>query len=102
VAALLVIAALMAAPAADSRPRAVLVPMSTAPLKVKGTHFASRERVRVRVGLGERTLSRSVRAGRSGSFVINFPGVEACNGVTGVATGSRGSHASFQFSSFAC
>ena len=102
---LLLIAALLAAQgAADAkpRPRPQLQPIATAPLKLRGTHFVSLERVRVRVTVGDETLSRRVRAGRRGSFTVTVGGVDACQGVTGEATGSRGSRASFQFSSFTC
>lgn len=82
--------------------RPMLVPVVTAPLEVRGSHFAPRERVRVRVTVGDEHYSRRARAGRGGSFTIAFADVDGCDGVTGVATGSRGSHASFQFSSFLC
>jgi hypothetical protein len=102
---LLVIAALLATPGVTHvapRPRPALVPVAEAPLKLRGTHFAARERVRVRVTVGDETLSRRARAGRGGAFTVVFAGVNACDGVSGEATGSRGSRASFQFSSFAC
>ena len=41
---------------------------------------------------------RRVRATGRGTFALAFSGVQACGGVEGVARGSRGSHASFQFS----
>jgi hypothetical protein len=47
-------------------------------------------------------ITRRVRATGRGTFVLTFSGVEACAGVSGVATGSRGSHASFQFSALVC
>jgi len=38
----------------------------------------------------------------SDPFKVRGTGVRACGGVEGVAAGSRGSHASFQYSSFTC
>jgi hypothetical protein len=80
-----------------------LAPSSVVPLTVKGTGFHARERVRVRVtpSTGD-AITRRVRATGRGSFVLSFAGIDACGGVEGVATGTRGSHASFQFSSLAC
>lgn len=89
------------APAA--RPRATLLPVNGEPFKVRGFGFRARERVRVTVTptAGHATVRR-VRATGRGIFVLAFSGVQACGGVEGVATGTRGSHASFQFSSFTC
>jgi hypothetical protein len=80
-----------------------LAPSSLEPLKVKGTGFHARERVRVRVtpSTGD-AITRRVRATGRGSFVLSFAGIQACGGIEGVATGSRGSHASFQSSSLIC
>jgi hypothetical protein len=79
------------------------IPSGFAPFKVKGTGFRAREHVRLIVtpSTGDRIVRR-VRATRSGTFALSFPGVEACAGVRGVATGTRGSHASFQYSSLVC
>jgi hypothetical protein len=72
-------------------------------LKVRGTGFHARERVRLTITLSTKNrLVRHVRATRAGTFVVSFANVEACAGVSGVATGSRGSHASFQYSSLVC
>lgn len=95
---------------ADPRPgpaaaahRARLVPLAGTTFRVRGSGFRARERVRVTVtpSAGDATVRR-VRATGRGTFVLAFSGVEACGGVNGVAAGSRGSHASFQFSSFTC
>jgi hypothetical protein len=45
---------------------------------------------------------RRVRATGHGAFALAFAGVQPCGGLEGVAAGSRGSHASFQFSSLTC
>ena len=47
-------------------------------------------------------VTRRVRATGRGSFVLSFSGIDACGGIEGVAIGTRGSHASFQFSSLVC
>jgi|1185.fasta_scaffold36635_2 hypothetical protein len=78
---------------------ATLRPASTTPLRLQGSGFHAGERVRVTVTPSTSDgVTRHVRAGRRGSFVVGFPGVDACGGLEGVARGSRGSHASFQFS----
>jgi hypothetical protein len=84
--------------------RATLLPMTGDPFKVRGSGFRARERVRVTVtpSTSERGIIRRVRATGRGTFVVAISGIEACGGVEGRATGSRGSRASFQFSSFTC
>jgi hypothetical protein len=83
-----------------ARHRATLMPVVGDPFKVRGSGFRARERVRVTVTPtgGERTVRR-VRATGRGTFVLAFSGIQPCGGVEGVAAGTRGSHASFQFSS---
>jgi hypothetical protein len=72
-------------------------------LKVKGTGFHARERVRLTVTPSTaRRIVRHVRATSRGTFVVTIQGVAACAGVSGAATGNRGSHATFQFSSLVC
>ncbi len=72
-------------------------------LKVRGTGFHARERVRLTITPSTRQrIVRHVRATRRGTFVTSFANVEACAGVSGVAAGSRGSHASFQYSGLVC
>jgi hypothetical protein len=92
-----------AGPSPAAKRRAVVMPVTGDPFKVRGTGFRARERVRVTVTptTGDATI-RGVRATGRGTFVLAFSGVEACGGVEGVAAGSRGSHASFQFSSLTC
>jgi hypothetical protein len=78
---------------------ATLMPSSTSPLRLKGSGFHPGERVKVTVTpSASEGVTRRVRAGRSGSFTVGFPGIDACGGVEGVARGNRGSRASFQFS----
>ena len=99
----LALLATLVALAPASHHHAHLAPSSITSLKVTGTGFHARERVRVRVtpSSGE-AVTRRVRATGRGSFVLSFSGIDACGGIEGVATGTRGSHASFQFSSLVC
>jgi hypothetical protein len=83
---------LLAAPAvAGARPRLVLV--RGAPVTVRGTGFAARERVRVTVRTATRTIARSARTNGDGVFTVRFAGVGlgACGAVA--ATGARGDRA---------
>jgi len=76
--------------------RARLIPISQDPLRVKGTRFQPRERVKLTV-VGTAVRRRATASSR-GSFVVAFPGLDTCNGVTVKATGSRGSRAAFNLS----
>jgi hypothetical protein len=94
-----------AEPAANrtAKRRAVLMPAVGDPFRVRGSGFRARERVRVTVTpTGGAGITRRIRATGRGTFSLAFPGIESCGGVEGVAAGSRGSHASFQFSSLTC
>jgi hypothetical protein len=84
--------------------RAVLMPVSTGDLfKVRGSGFHAGERVRVTLTQTNGSPRiRRIRATGRGTFVLSFSGIQACQGVEGVAAGSRGSHASFQYSSLSC
>jgi hypothetical protein len=86
-------------PAAGAH-RAVLLPTTSAPLRVRGSGFRGRESVRVTVTPSSGyAIVRRIRATSRGTFALTFAGVDPCGGVEGVAAGSRGSHASFQLSS---
>jgi len=93
-----------AGPGADpARHRATIRPLAGDPFRVRGFGFRARERVRVTITpTGGEALTRRVRASGRGTFVLAFSGVQSCGGVEGVAAGTRGSHASFQFSTFTC
>jgi hypothetical protein len=83
--------------------RALLLPAASNPFRVRGSGFRSRERVRVTITPTGRTgITRRIRANGRGAFSLAFAGIDSCGGVHGVAAGSRGSHASFQFSSIMC
>ena len=89
---------------AAAKRRAILMPVSTGdPFKVRGSGFHARERVRVTVTptAGSPRIRR-IRATGRGTFVLSFSAIQACGGVEGVAAGTRGSHASFQYSSLSC
>ena len=73
------------------------------PLTVIGDAFGKRERVRVTITpTSGAPATKRLRAKRSGTFVVRFPGVETCGGFEAVAVGRRGSRASLQFSSVGC
>jgi hypothetical protein len=83
--------------------RALLLPAGSNPFRVRGSGFHARESVRVTVTpTGRPGVTRRVRANGRGGFTLAFSGIDSCGGVHGVAAGSRGSHASFQFSSIMC
>jgi hypothetical protein len=75
--------------------------VSLAPLTVRGSEFAPRERVRVEVAVGRRpALRRHVRAARDGRFTLRFDvllAVDPCEGAFVVtASGDRGSRATYR------
>jgi hypothetical protein len=81
---------------------AVLQPDGLAPLRLRGTGFRPRERVRVTVTPSAGApIVRRVRANGHGRFGVTFAGISPCAGVEARATGTRGSRASFQLSSSA-
>jgi hypothetical protein len=80
--------------------RATIMPADTSPLRLRGARFKPGERVRVTVN-GEERATKSVKATASGAFVVSFAGLSACD-LTVVATGDKGSRASFQLSSIRC
>jgi glucose/arabinose dehydrogenase len=79
--------------------RPQLAPTAQKPLKVKGTGFQPNEKVSVVANGGHNT---GTIADSSGTFVVRLPGVDSCDSVTVVATGSNGSHAEFNLSQIAC
>src|SRR4051795_9263996 len=67
---------------------ATLVPAQVSPLKLKGSSFLRRERVRVTVTPTAGTaVVRRVRARADGSFVLAFPRVSTCGGFAATAVG---------------
>jgi hypothetical protein len=101
--ALLVMGAVGRAQAEQHAARATLMPRELDPLRLQGSGFKRRERVRVTVTpTSGDPVAKRVRARRDGSFSVTFKGVESCNGLEGAAVGRRGSRASFQFSALTC
>jgi hypothetical protein len=105
------VAVAIAGPGGDATPaaqstgarRALLMPVGSDPFRVRGSGFRARERVRVTITpTGRGGVTRRVRANGRGTFTLAFAGIDSCGGVHGVAAGSRGSHASFQFSAIMC
>ena len=83
--------------------RATVKPASIDPLKVRGSGFKRRERVRLTVTpAGGAGVTKRFRAKRNGSFTATFGALQACNGIEAVAVGRRGSRASFQLSAIGC
>jgi hypothetical protein len=82
-----------------SRPQ--LAPTGQKPLTVKGTGFQPNEKVLV-VAKGAKSTSASASADSSGTFVASLPGVDACDSINVIATGSKGSHAEFNLSQIVC
>jgi hypothetical protein len=80
-----------------SRPQ--LAPTGRKPLAVKGTGFLANEKVRVSAN---GTRPTSTISDSSGTFVVRLPGVNSCESVTVVATGSKGSPAELNLSQIAC
>jgi hypothetical protein len=79
--------------------RAQLAPAGQKPLTVKGTGFQPGEKVRVTANGGKTTTTV---ADSSGTFGARLPGVNSCDSLTVVATGSKGSHAEFNLSQIVC
>lgn len=84
------------APAADAKPRLIL--LDRTPVVVRGLRFKADESVRVRAIIrGRSRVTKSVVAGPGGVFNVRFasmwPG--ECAFLTVQATGARGSRASF-------
>jgi hypothetical protein len=80
-------------------PQPTLLPGCLAPLRLRGSGFARRERVRVTItAIGSaRPITKRVRAGRRGTFTVTSTGVEARQGFEARAVGRRGSRTSVSF-----
>jgi hypothetical protein len=81
--------------------RPVIRPLSTEPLRIKGTGFRPGERVTLAAKGTRNKARRSVTASDKGSFVAKL-GSAGCDSLTVYAVGNRGSRASFNLSSFVC
>ena len=70
---------------------------------VRGSHFVSRERVRVTFSVARRHTTRGARASSTGRFEVPVPRRDACLGdVTIVARGSSGDVARLKLPQRAC
>ena len=96
----LVVAAGGATAAHSTAGHAKLRLLSVAPLKVKGTGFASGERVVVRLKSAATVTvtRRRITAGRAGAWVLGFPrlGADRCDVLIVSALGNRGSRAALK------
>jgi hypothetical protein len=69
----------------------------TVPLRIAGSHFRVRERVRVTATVSATRSTRRVRASAKGSFVAIFAtGAGRCSEVRVIAVGSGGSRATLK------
>jgi hypothetical protein len=92
-AALALVFAGIGARSASSRHPALRLAKTT-PLKIAGSRFGSRERVRVTVYASQSRHARTVQASGTGSFVAGFStNVDRCTEFRVVAVGNRGSRA---------
>jgi hypothetical protein len=72
------------------------------PLVLRGTNFASAERVRVTVSAG-RQLTKRVTADATGRFVVRFAtSFDRCQGLSALAVGDRGSRAGLKTAELLC
>jgi hypothetical protein len=91
--------AMMASPAGRAR----LLPVSLAPLTLKGSGFKAGETVTVRSTDNAVKGRRTVKATAAGTFVVRMgASTDRCNGGTIVAVGDKGSRASLNFSQVVC
>jgi hypothetical protein len=91
--------ALLGSPAGRAR----LLPVSLAPLTVKGTGFKAGETVTVRSTDNAVKTRRTMKASAAGSFVVRLgTSADRCNGGTILATGNKGSKTSLNFSQLFC
>jgi hypothetical protein len=89
--------------AATPTGRARLVPVSLAPLTLKGSGFKAAETVTVRSTDNAVKGRRTVTATAAGTFVVRMgASADRCNGGTIVAVGDKGSRASLNFAQVVC
>ena len=80
-----------------SKRHAALRLVKPAPLQVVGSHFVTRERVRVTASADSNSVSKRVRASESGTFTVRFAvGAGHCAGLRVVAVGTGGSRATLK------
>jgi hypothetical protein len=76
------------------------------PVKVRGTSFVPRERVKLTLRAGADKRTRTVRTTAAGTFVADFGRLrerDRCSGLLAVtAVGGRGDHAFYKLPAMAC
>jgi hypothetical protein len=84
--------------------KATLKLVKGTPLTLKGTSFASKERVRLVVVAAQEKTAKRLTAGPGGAFIARFAdvAVDRCNGFTAFAVGARGSRASLSSPNVYC
>lgn len=89
--------------AAATSAKARLALVQRAPLTIRGTSFASRERVKL-ILASKKRITKLFYATAGGSFVIRFPGVrvDRCEGFAAFAIGARGSRAALGLPNVYC
>ena len=89
--------------AAATSAKARLALVRRAPLTIRGTSFASRERVKL-ILASKKRITKMFYATAGGSFVIRFPGVrvDRCEGFAAFAIGARGSRAALGLPNVYC
>lgn len=99
----LIVSALAAAAGAAASTHASLSVASRQPIILRGRGFHPLERVRVTL-VTRVTRVRIIRAGSTGKFTLNYPGVNVprCGGLFAHARGSSGSDATLKIPLPAC
>jgi hypothetical protein len=88
--------------AASTAPHLRIVDES--PLRLRGNGFMARERVTLKVTLGQITVKRLVTTTAGGSFTALFTKMrlDHCQPLRVVAVGAKGDRASFELETFGC
>jgi hypothetical protein len=98
--------AALAVPVAGAGTRPSLQLVSAQPLKVRGAHFRTHERVRVVAAFAEERMTRVVRSTATGGFVVLFstrlPFDRCSDTLVVTATGARGEEARLKLPQRAC
>jgi hypothetical protein len=86
-----------AAGSTSARHHAALRLLESAPLRLRGSGFHVRERVRLVARAGNFSSTKRVRTSSSGSFAVTFRlGASHCSGLFVVAAGNAGSRATLK------
>jgi hypothetical protein len=90
--------------AAPGRRVAALQLAAAHPVSLRGSRFLPGEQVRVAASSQGRTRSRTVTAGRAGTFLVRFSNMpfDRCDSFVAVARGARGSIAVYKLPQVMC